>query len=91
MNIRLDMLLRTFLQDPSARESALSDLGTVSRRMGLPVADVRAAVDGDLGSLYERGAHPLLVMKLAGQLGVDPSAWSGQLADEQREQTQDRQ
>lgn len=72
MNLILDLLIRRVVREPGFRDTARAEPQAVADRSGLPVADVTAVLEGDLLALHRRGAHPLLIMHLAGALGVDP-------------------
>lgn len=86
MNIRLDTLLQEFVKNSHTRDDARADVEATAQRTGLPMTDVQAALDGDLRVLYERGAHPLLMMQLAHRLGVNPMAWTARRTTVQSEQ-----
>lgn len=72
MNIPLDQLLRRLVSEPVLRESARADPQAVAECLGVPVADMTAALECDLRALHVRGAHPLLIMKLASAMGMNP-------------------
>lgn len=72
MNIPLDQLLRRVVSEPIFREVARAEPQAVAERSGLSVADVTAVLECDLRALHGRGAHPLLIMKLASAMGVNP-------------------
>lgn len=77
MNLLLDELIRRLAQEPSFLEQARSAPDATAASTGVSPADFNAAVRGDLAALYGSGAHPLLVMKLAGALGIDPMTCFG--------------
>jgi hypothetical protein len=72
VNLVLDELIRRAAHDPAFREAARNAPHEAAERAGVPHADVTAVLDGDLVGLHARGAHPLLIMHLAGALGIDP-------------------
>lgn len=72
MNLALDQVLRLLSTDPEFRQRASSDPAQAAAAAGITEADLAAAVSGDVVTLYERGAHPLLIMATAEAAGVDP-------------------
>ncbi|WP_211176951.1 hypothetical protein [Pseudonocardia acidicola] len=72
MNLPLDELLRWAARDPGFREEARRAPQEAADRARVPLADLTAVLEGDLSALHRRGGHPLLIMQLAGALGIDP-------------------
>jgi hypothetical protein len=72
VNLALDEMLRRVVSDPEFREDAGRAPREVADRVGVAQTDLLAALDGDLRALHDRGAHPLLIMQLAGVLNIDP-------------------
>lgn len=70
MNLGLDRLLRQVARDPSLLDRL--DARTVGG--GIEDGDIAALLAGDLLGLFERGAHPLLIMQFAGALHIEPMA-----------------
>jgi hypothetical protein len=83
VNLLLDELLRRVVREAGFREAARAEPHATAGRAGVPLADLTAVLDGELVTLHERGAHPLLIMHLAGALGIDPMETFGR-ADEVR-------
>ena len=78
MNIVPDGLLRRAVADADFREEARRAPHDAADRAGVPLADLTAVIEGDVVALHDRGAHPLLIMQLAGSLGIDPMERFGQ-------------
>lgn len=74
MNLRLDELIRRFLRGEELRETGTPGAGNDVRRMAGDATEIGAILSGDLRQLHDLGAHPLLIMQLAGALGIDPAA-----------------
>lgn len=72
MNLALDEVIRRAARDVGFRAAAAESGQQAAELAGVPPADLRAVVEGDLVALHQRGAHPLLIMQLAGALGIDP-------------------
>ncbi len=72
MNLPLDQVIRRVVQDPGFRSAAEHAGQRAADLAGVPLTDLTAVLEGDLVTLHHRGAHPLLVMQLAGALGIDP-------------------
>lgn len=73
MNLQLDELIRRFLSGEELREGSMAGAGNDVRPTDGDVTDIGAILDGDLRRLHDLGAHPLLIMQLAGALGIDPA------------------
>lgn len=72
MNLPLDQLIRRVVRDAGFRSAAERAGQRSADIAGVPLTDLTAVLEGDLVTLHRRGAHPLLVMQLAGALGIDP-------------------
>lgn len=72
MNLDLDEVIRRAARDAEFRAAATDSWRNAADLDGVPPRDLRAVVEGDLVALHELGAHPLLIMQLAGALGIDP-------------------
>ena len=72
MNLALDEVIRRVAHDVGFRAAATDSWRQAAGLAGVSPSDLRAVVEGDLVALYQRGAHPLLIMQLAGALGIDP-------------------
>lgn len=72
MNLRLDDVLRRVVRDAQFHAEAQSEPERTAEQVGLSLADLEAVLSGDLTVLHARGAHPLLIMQLAGALGIEP-------------------
>jgi hypothetical protein len=72
VNLPLDQVIRRVVREPGFRAVAEAEGQRAAGHAGVPLADLTAVLEGDLVTLHRRGAHPLLVMQLAGVLGIDP-------------------
>lgn len=72
MNLPLDQVIRRVVRDPEFRSIAEESGQLAADLAGVRLADLAAVLDGDLVTLHQRGAHPLLIMQLAGALRIDP-------------------
>jgi hypothetical protein len=72
VNLALDQVIRRAARDVGFRAAAAENGQQEAELAGVPPADLTAVVEGDLVVLHRRGAHPLLIMQLAGALGIDP-------------------
>lgn len=72
MNVELDTLLQRLLREAGFLEKSRARPQASAELAGVPLSDLTAAIEGDLVALHERGGHPLLIMQLAGALGIDP-------------------
>ena len=72
MNLSLDLVIRRFVRDAEFRSCVKDADQSAAESAGVGVAELAAVARGDLVRLYRWGAHPLLVMQLAGALGIDP-------------------
>lgn len=77
MNLVLDELLRRAVREPGFLAGAQTGHRAAADEAGVSVEDLTTVLDGDLVTLHERGAHPLLIMHLAGALGIDPMSRLG--------------
>ncbi|ANI91176.1 MULTISPECIES: hypothetical protein [Mycobacteriales] len=72
MNLPLDQVIRRVVRDPEFRSIAEESGQLAADLAGVRLADLAAVLEGDLVTLQQRGAHPLLIMQLAGALRIDP-------------------
>ncbi|GAB4079102.1 hypothetical protein GCU67_13680 [Modestobacter muralis] len=72
MNLALDQVIRQVVRDPEFRSFAEEAGQQAAARAGVSPAELAAVLEGDLVTLHRGGAHPLLIMQLAGALGIDP-------------------
>lgn len=72
MNVVLDDLVQRVACDPDFRQAANEAPAATAERAGVSLSELSAVLRGDLIALHECGVHPLLIMQLAGALGVDP-------------------
>lgn len=72
MNLALDEALRRAARDDDFLAAARAAPQESADRVGIPLADLTDILNGDLRALHDRGGHPLLIMQLAGALGIDP-------------------
>lgn len=78
MNLVLDELLRRAVREPGFLACARTEPRGAADGAGVSVEDLTTVLDGDLVTLHQRGAHPLLIMHLAGALGIDPMSRLGE-------------
>lgn len=69
MNLKLDMKIRKFLTEDEIDGCRSVSPDSVD---GDVDDDYAAILSGNLRPLFERGAHPLLLMQLAHRLSIDP-------------------
>jgi hypothetical protein len=72
VNLPVDEVIRRVVRDAGFRAAASRAPQQAAEAAGVALVDLAAVLDGDLVALHERGAHPLLIMQLAGALGIDP-------------------
>jgi hypothetical protein len=78
VNLRLDEVLRRVVRDAPFRAEAEAAPERTAEQTGVSLADLEAVLSGDLTVLHARGAHPLLIMQLAGALGIEPMGRLGE-------------
>ncbi len=71
MNLPLDELIRSFLRGEQLGDGNVAGSNTDVHLRPSDSTDIAAILGGDLRYLHDRGSHPLLIMQLAGVLGID--------------------